>query len=257
MLFLLATVTTGIGINININIEMASPARLVNNGTGYDSDSTLSEVASQCPSPPPGYHQRFNWKYLPTPSQESSRKGTPGPDESSAMSSDKDGPPPRKRRRTSERAPRTTEYLDLRDSKVQDEEQQEQLDRLLNVLHKRQKIVVVAGAGISVSAGSRFLFYFLFFSFFLFFFFSSFSFFSFIFPSSFLHISFSSVHPSVPFQISYLPAVLLFVLFGRHVLTIRRSPRLSLVNGPLHHSPLRTRSKGRLRQGSLRCLCRV
>ena len=69
------------------------------------------------------------------------------------MNSDKDGPPPLKRRRISERAPRTTEYLDLRRDAI-DADEQPQLDRLLNVLHKRQKIVVVAGAGISVSAGS-------------------------------------------------------------------------------------------------------
>jgi hypothetical protein len=74
------------------------------------------------------------------------------------MNSDKDGQPPRKRRRISERVPtpRTTEYLDLRNGKI-DPDEQPQLDRLLNVLHKRQKIVVVAGAGISVSAGSAFL----------------------------------------------------------------------------------------------------
>lgn len=63
---------------------------------------------------------------------------------------DKDGPPPAKRRRISKE--RSTEYLDLRRDTVHPE-QQPQLDRLLNVLHKRQKIVVVAGAGISVSAG--------------------------------------------------------------------------------------------------------
>lgn len=70
------------------------------------------------------------------------------------MNSDKDGQPPRKRRRISERAPRTTEYLDLRTGKIENPDEQLQLDRLLSVLHKRQKIVVVAGAGISVSAGS-------------------------------------------------------------------------------------------------------
>lgn len=69
------------------------------------------------------------------------------------MNSDKDGPPPRKKRRVSERPPRTTEYLDLRHGGISPEERP-QLDRLLNVLHKRQKIVVIAGAGISVSAGS-------------------------------------------------------------------------------------------------------
>lgn len=70
-------------------------------------------------------------------------------DSSAARS--KDGGPPAKRRRISKE--RTTEYLDLRASSL-DDEQQEQLDRVLHVLHKQQKIVVIAGAGISVSAGS-------------------------------------------------------------------------------------------------------
>jgi hypothetical protein len=70
----------------------------------------------------------------------------------SSASTDKEGPPPAKRRRISKE--RSTEYLDLRSSEVKPE-QQEQLDRLLQVLHIRQKIVVIAGAGISVSAGSK------------------------------------------------------------------------------------------------------
>jgi NAD-dependent histone deacetylase SIR2 len=64
-----------------------------------------------------------------------------------------DSQPPAKRRRMSEKPSRTTEYLDLTKDLGPDEKTQ--LDRVLNVLHKRQKIVVVAGAGISVSAGSK------------------------------------------------------------------------------------------------------
>lgn len=61
-------------------------------------------------------------------------------------------PPPAKRRRIAQaRKPRTTEQLDLDN---RDEEAEAQLDRLLNVLRRKKKIVVVAGAGISVSAGS-------------------------------------------------------------------------------------------------------
>jgi NAD-dependent histone deacetylase SIR2 len=61
---------------------------------------------------------------------------------------------PAKRRRISKDHPkeRTTEHLILGEGKL-DAEQRVQLDRLLQVLHKKQKIVVVAGAGISVSAG--------------------------------------------------------------------------------------------------------
>lgn len=68
-----------------------------------------------------------------------------------------DGQPPVKRRKLAEPKPRTTLSLDLRhDHSIDD--QKPPLDRLLKVLHKRRKIVVIAGAGISVSAGSTYLF---------------------------------------------------------------------------------------------------
>lgn len=70
------------------------------------------------------------------------------------MLSDKDGPPPAKKRRVGPKE-RTTRSLDLRHEKVQSD-QQPQFDDLLRTLHKRQKIVVIAGAGISVAAGSMF-----------------------------------------------------------------------------------------------------
>ena len=60
--------------------------------------------------------------------------------------------PAAKKRKTAEPKPRTTEHLDLSQAM---REQQSQMDILLKVLRKRRKIVVVAGAGISVSAGSR------------------------------------------------------------------------------------------------------
>lgn len=63
------------------------------------------------------------------------------------------GQPPAKRRKIAERKPRTTEYIDL-DSR--DEAADAQLDRLLHVLRRKKKIVVIAGAGISVSAGSEY-----------------------------------------------------------------------------------------------------
>lgn len=89
----------------------------------------------------------------PPASQQTSQNGSPAPDGmDSTTGTDKDGQPPAKRRRISKE--RTTEYLDLRTDGI-DPDQQPQLDRLLNVLHKRQKIVVIAGAGISVSAGSK------------------------------------------------------------------------------------------------------
>jgi NAD-dependent histone deacetylase SIR2 len=74
---------------------------------------------------------------------------------------DPNGPPPKKKRKLAEQKTRTTGYLDLRavdgfpnDPKTPDEEAL--LQRLLKALRKKQKIVVIAGAGISVSAGSMF-----------------------------------------------------------------------------------------------------
>ncbi|KAA8566940.1 hypothetical protein EYC84_010036 [Monilinia fructicola] len=71
---------------------------------------------------------------------------------------DCDGPPPAKRRKVTQPKPRTTEYLDLRNfgegSKEQIAQQDAQMKRLVSVLRGKRKIVVVAGAGISVSAGS-------------------------------------------------------------------------------------------------------
>lgn len=63
---------------------------------------------------------------------------------------------PLRKRRKIEPRPRTTEYLDLQaqyDPLCSN--QQAQLDTLLGVLRKKKKIVVIAGAGISVSAGSK------------------------------------------------------------------------------------------------------
>lgn len=63
-----------------------------------------------------------------------------------------DNQPPAKRRKIAERKPRTIEHLEL-DNRGDDGDAQ--LDRLLNALRRKKKIVVIAGAGISVSAGSE------------------------------------------------------------------------------------------------------
>lgn len=64
-----------------------------------------------------------------------------------------DLPRPRKRRKTEPKI-RTTQYLDLTSDTAQSEyDRRESLDLLLKALKKRRKIVVIAGAGISVSAG--------------------------------------------------------------------------------------------------------
>ncbi|KAK5123054.1 hypothetical protein LTR85_003250 [Meristemomyces frigidus] len=118
--------------------------------------SPLSSPASS-PEPPenmPRLHRARPEQAYPSPtaSQQTSQTCSPAPDGMDS-STDRDGPPPAKRRRISrEPRERTTEYLDLR-SGVVEPEQQEDLERVLNILHRRQKIVVIAGAGMSVSAG--------------------------------------------------------------------------------------------------------
>jgi NAD+-dependent protein deacetylase SIR2 len=62
--------------------------------------------------------------------------------------------PPARKRRKVEPKPRTTQYLDLSSDASQSEyDHRVALNLLLKTLRKRRKIVVVAGAGISVSAG--------------------------------------------------------------------------------------------------------
>ncbi|GAB7363908.1 hypothetical protein MBLNU230_g4471t1 [Neophaeotheca triangularis] len=126
--------------------------------------SPLSSRAST-PTPPPDLNLppsacrkrpfRDNIASSPYPSppasQDASQNGSPAPDQMPRVTgSAQECPPPAKRRRLT--TERTTEYLDLSQDKVLQDEQL-QLDRLLKVLHKSQKIVVIAGAGISVSAG--------------------------------------------------------------------------------------------------------
>ena len=59
-----------------------------------------------------------------------------------------------KKRRKIERAVRTTRYLDLTEDTAQsDYDRRDAMETMLKALRKRRKIVVIAGAGISVSAG--------------------------------------------------------------------------------------------------------
>ena len=62
--------------------------------------------------------------------------------------------PPARKRRKIEPSTRTTQHLDLTSDNTQSQyDRSEALDLMLHALRKRRKIVVVAGAGISVSAG--------------------------------------------------------------------------------------------------------
>lgn len=117
-----------------------------------DLSSELSSVRSS-PSPPPTFGY---------PSPQSSQENSAN---SASISGSQQGSrkrslsphdlPPKKRKRV-EAPPRTTVHLDLRSPLLQPTiDQAAQLNLLLKTLHKRRKIVVIAGAGISTSAGGE------------------------------------------------------------------------------------------------------
>ena len=113
-----------------------------------DLSSELSSIASQSPPPPLDYPS-------PLSSQQSSATPSaaePPPNEHAPGDNDL---PPKKRRKITESKPRITKFIDLQmPPDGQGADQKADLALLLKVLRKRRKIVVIAGAGISVSAGS-------------------------------------------------------------------------------------------------------
>ncbi|KAK4154620.1 NAD-dependent protein deacetylase hst4 [Chaetomidium leptoderma] len=119
--------------------------------------SSPLSVLSQSPSPPSPALDIA--KRYPSPSSSSAvTSGSTSPLKPSDMSDSTgeirvrtDGPPPSKRRRTAAPTkPRTTAHIDLEN---RGEQEDENLERLMAALRKKKKIVVIAGAGISVSAG--------------------------------------------------------------------------------------------------------
>lgn len=95
-------------------------------------------------------------KRYPSPSSSAAPSGSASPiksDTTEEICVRTDGPPPAKRRKVAAKKERTTEYVDL---EARTEESEMELDRLLRALRKKKKIVVIAGAGISVSAGSTY-----------------------------------------------------------------------------------------------------
>ncbi|GAE00212.1 SIR2 family histone deacetylase (Hst4), putative [Paecilomyces variotii No. 5] len=107
-----------------------------------DDDTDTSDLSSppSSPHPPPGFYPS------PPPSQDQDA------DDSSAARS-QDERPAKKRRRV-EPKPRTTQHLDLSRNDQQSYVQQHaQRELLKKTLRKHRKIVVIAGAGISTSAG--------------------------------------------------------------------------------------------------------
>lgn len=112
--------------------------------------SPLSSVASRSPSPPADY---------PSPlSSNSSDSGSSKKRDAPESTPDSDAPPPKKQKVTKPKELKT-QHLDLRAlNESSDEEfyrvESHKLERLMEVLRSKRKIVVIAGAGISVSAGS-------------------------------------------------------------------------------------------------------
>ncbi|KAF1965536.1 DHS-like NAD/FAD-binding domain-containing protein, partial [Bimuria novae-zelandiae CBS 107.79] len=118
------------------------------------SDSSLSDISDSELSIMSRSLARASRRSYPSPSSSnrSSAKASPAPENMpSPPPSNDDDDRPRKKRKLDDPKERTTHRLDLR--KDLTEEDQPQLDRLLKTLHKKRKIVVIAGAGISVSAG--------------------------------------------------------------------------------------------------------
>lgn len=100
--------------------------------------SDFSELSPppDSPTPPPGFYPS------PPPSQDADQR-------------QEDTRPPTKRRRVALPKERTTQQIDLSgDSSLPYEVQQPQIDLLVQTLREHRKVVVIAGAGISTSAGS-------------------------------------------------------------------------------------------------------
>lgn len=119
------------------------------------SDSDLTDLSSELSSirsslsPPPifGYPS-------PQSSQDNSNNVSDSQQSSHKRSLDSNDVPPAKKRKSLGSRPRTTVHLDLRaHSSLSAIGQTTELNLLLKTLRRRRKIVVVAGAGISTSAG--------------------------------------------------------------------------------------------------------
>lgn len=116
-----------------------------------DSDSSLSELSDSELSE---LSRSVYPRSYPSPSssKRSSAETSPAPENmASPPSSNDDDDRPRKKRKLADPKERTTKRLDLTQDLT--DADKPQLDRLLKTLHKKRKIVVIAGAGISVSAG--------------------------------------------------------------------------------------------------------
>lgn len=119
----------------------------MDNQSFTDRSSDLSSIASLSP-PPLDYPS-------PVSSQQSNVIISTAQQPSNKHAREDQDLPPVKRRKVTEAKPRTTKFIDLQSpSRGVEIGQKAEMELLLKVLRKRRKIVVIAGAGISVSAGS-------------------------------------------------------------------------------------------------------
>ncbi|KAK2611173.1 hypothetical protein N8I77_004542 [Diaporthe amygdali] len=132
-----------------------SPLSALSHTPSPSSPSSPLSILSKSPSLSPAAPANMDvaTRY-PSPSSTATQSGSASPlkllDSQEIQVRTDDAPPPPKRRRLAPPKPRTTEYLDLDN---RDEFAEIHLERLLNTLRRKKKIVVIAGAGISVSAG--------------------------------------------------------------------------------------------------------
>ena len=141
---------------------MIDPASRASARMDSTSDSALSSPPSSPASSPLSFRSKSPTPPCDYPSPSLTLSGSRSPSktrDTPASATDQDGPPPKKKRKLAEQKPRTTEYLDLialdeGSLDGRDSNGEIRLQRLLKALRTKQKIVVIAGAGISVSAGS-------------------------------------------------------------------------------------------------------
>jgi len=120
-----------------------------------DSLDDISDLSSDLSSPPASPSPPPDFYPSPPPSQDLDDASLSNTiDDHSTYSPQGHDTPPVKNRRKAEPKPRTTKRLYLTPDDAHTDQMAE-LDLLLKTLRKKRKIVVVAGAGISVAAGSK------------------------------------------------------------------------------------------------------
>ena len=121
--------------------------------------STLTDLSSELSSAPSSPKLLFHYPTAyPTPdsSQTHSTYSSSSEQDCRKRRHNDDECAPIKRRKTGEPKARTTILVDLKSpSRLPVTGHSSQVEHLLKVLRKRRKIVVVAGAGISTSAGGK------------------------------------------------------------------------------------------------------